>query len=56
MTPRAAIQQLGKMVRNDMQAGELSAGAHSVGDMLVEQPNAVLLIVDVTATDRKSVV
>jgi len=53
MTPRAAIQQLGKMVRNDLQAGELSAGAHSVGDMLVEQPNAVLLIVDVTATEAR---
>ena len=53
MTQRAAIQQLGKMVRNDLQAGELSIGAHSVGDMLVEQPDAVLLIVDVTAAEGR---
>ena len=53
MTPRAAIQQLGRMIRDDLRAGELSAGAHSVGDMLVEQPDAVLLIVDATAAEAR---
>lgn len=53
MTPRAAIQQLGRMVRDDLRSGELSAGAHRVGDMLVEQPDAVLLIVNVTANEAR---
>ena len=53
MTPRAAIQQLGRMIRDDLRAGELSAGAHSVGDMIVEQPDAVLLIVDATAAEAR---
>lgn len=53
MTPRAAIQQIGRMVRDDLRAGGLSAGAHSVGDMLVEQPEALLLIVDLVAAEGR---
>lgn len=53
MTPRAAIQQLGRMIRDDLRSGELSAGAHSVGDVLIERPNVVLLIVDVTAAEAR---
>lgn len=53
MTPRAAIQQLGRMIRDDLRSGELSARAHSVGDVLVEQPDAVLLIVDITAAEAR---
>ena len=55
MTPRAAVQQLGRMIRDDMRSGELSPGAHGVGDMLVEQPDAVLLIVDVTAAEARKI-
>ena len=53
MTPRAAIQQLGRIIRDDLRSGGLSAGAHDVGDMLVEQPDAVLLIIDVTAAEAR---
>jgi hypothetical protein len=53
MTPRAAIQQLGRRIRNSLRSGELSAGAYDVGDMLVEQPDAVLLIVDVTGAEAR---
>lgn len=53
MTPRAAVQQLGRMIRDDMRSGELSPGAHGVGDVLVEQPSTVLLIVDVTAAEAR---
>ncbi len=53
MTPRAAIQQIGRMVRDDIRSGELSPGAHSVGDMLVEQPEALLLIVELTAAEAR---
>ena len=53
MTPRAAIHQIGRMVRGDIRAGELSPGAHSVGDMLVEQPEALMLIVELTAAEGR---
>ncbi len=53
MTPRAVIQQLGRMIRDDLRSGELSAGAHSVGDVLVENLDAVLLIVDATAGEAQ---
>lgn len=53
MTPRAAIQQIARMVRDDIRAGELSPGAHSVGDMLAAQPEALLLIVDLTCAEGR---
>jgi len=53
VTPRAAIHQIGRMVRGDIRAGELSPGAHSVGDMLVEQPEALMLIVELTAAEGR---
>lgn len=45
MTPRAAIQQIARMVRDDIRSGAMSPGAHSIADMLAEQPEALLLIV-----------
>lgn len=53
MTPRSAIQQIARMVRDDIRAGELSPGAHSVGDMLAAQPEALLLIVDLTGAEGR---
>ncbi len=53
MTPRAAIQQIARMVRDDIRSGELSPGAHSVGDMLAAQPEALLLIVDLTGAEGR---
>lgn len=53
MTPRAAIQQIARMVREDIRTGELSPGAHSVGDMLAAQPEALLLIVDLTGAEGR---
>ncbi len=53
MTPRAAIQQIARMVRDDIRSGELSAGAHSVGDMLAAQPEALLLIVELTGAEGR---
>ena len=53
MTPRAAIQQIARMVRDDIRLGELSPGAHSVGDMLAAQPEALLLIVDLTGAEGR---
>lgn len=53
MTPRAAIQQIARMVRDDFRSGELSPGAHSVGDMLAAQPEALLLIVDLTGAEGR---
>jgi hypothetical protein len=41
------------MIRDDLGSGELSAGAHGVGDMLVEHPDTVLMIVDVTAAEAR---
>jgi len=41
------------MVRDDIRSGELSPGAHSVGDMLVAQPEALLLIVDLTGAEGR---
>ena len=53
MTPRAAIQQIARMVRDDIRSGELSPGAHSVGDMLAAQPEALLLIVDLVGAEGR---
>ncbi|AJP71274.1 hypothetical protein [Sphingomonas hengshuiensis] len=53
MTPRAAIQQIARMVRDDIRSGELSPGAHSVGEMLAAQPEALLLIVDLTGAEGR---
>ncbi|WP_041558053.1 hypothetical protein [Novosphingobium sp. PP1Y] len=53
MTPRAAIQQIARMVRDDIRSGELSPGAHSVGEMLAAQPEALILIVDLTAAEGR---
>ena len=53
MTPRAAIQQIARMVRDDIRSGELSPGAYSVGDMLAAQPEALLLIVDLTGAEGR---
>lgn len=53
MTPRAAIQQIARMVRDDIRSGELSPGAYSVGDMLSAQPEALLLIVDLTGAEGR---
>ena len=53
VTPRAAIQQIARMVRDDIRSGELSPGAHSVGDMLAAQPEALLLIVDLAAAEGR---
>ena len=53
MTPRAAIQQIARMVRDDIRSGELSPGAHSVGDILLAQPEALLLIVDLTGAEGR---
>lgn len=53
VTPRAAIQQIARMVRDDIRSGELSPGAHSVGDMLAAQPDALLLIVDLTGAEGR---
>jgi hypothetical protein len=53
VTPRAAIQQIARMVRDDIRSGELSPGAHSVGDMLAAQPEALLLIVDLTGAEGR---
>ena len=53
MTPRAAIQQIARMVREDIRSGELSPGAHSVGDMLAAQPEALLLIVDLSGAEGR---
>lgn len=53
MTPRAAIQQIARMVRDDIRSGELSPGAHSVGDMLAAQPEALLLIVDLAGAEGR---
>jgi hypothetical protein len=54
VTPRAAIQQIARMVREDIRSGELSPGAHSVGDMLAAQPEALLLIVGLVTDLRRS--
>jgi hypothetical protein len=48
VTPRAAIQQIARMVRDDIRSGELSPGVHSVGNMLVAQ-----LIVDLTGAEGR---
>lgn len=53
MTPRAAIQQIARMVRDDIRSGELSPGAHSVSDMLAAQPEALLLVVDLTGAEGR---
>lgn len=53
MTPRAAIQQIARMVRDDIRSGEFSLGAHSIGDMLAEQPEALLLIVNLTGAEGR---
>ncbi len=53
MTPRAAIQQIARMVRDDFRSGELSPGAHSVGEMLAAQPEALLLIVDLAGAEGR---
>lgn len=53
VTPRAAIQHIARMVRDDIRSGELSSGAHSVGDMLAAQPEALLLIVDLTGDEGR---
>lgn len=53
MTPRAAIQQIARMIRDDIRSGELSPGAHSVGDMLAAQPEALLLIVDLAGAEGR---
>jgi len=53
VTPRAAIQQIARMVRDDIRSGELSPGAHSVGEMLAAQPEALILIVDLTAAEGR---
>jgi hypothetical protein len=53
VTPRAAIQQIARMVRDDIRSGELSSGAHSVGDMLAAQPEALLLIVDLAGAEGR---
>jgi len=53
VTPRAAIQQIARMVRDDIRSGELSPGAHSVGDMLAAQPEALLLIVDLVGAEGR---
>jgi hypothetical protein len=53
VTPRAAIQQIARMVRDDIRSGELSPGAHSVGDMLAAQPDALLLIVDLAGAEGR---
>ena len=53
MTPRAAIQQIARMVRDDIRSGELSPGAHSVGDMLAAQPDALLLIIDLAGAEGR---
>lgn len=41
------------MVRDDIRSGELSPGAHDVGDMLAGQPEAPLLIVDLAAAEGR---
>jgi len=53
VTPRAAIQQIARMVRDDIRSGAMSPGAHSVGDMLAEQPEALLLIVDLAGAEGR---
>lgn len=53
MTPRAAIQQIARMVRDDLRSGELSPGAHSVGDMLAGQPEALMLIIDLAGAEGR---
>jgi hypothetical protein len=53
VTPRAAIQQIARMVREDIRSGELSPRAHSVGDMLAAQPEALLLIIDLTGAEGR---
>lgn len=53
MTPRAAIQQIARLVRDDIRAGELSPGTHRVGDMLAAQPEALLLIVDLAGAEGR---
>ncbi|WP_285022464.1 hypothetical protein [Novosphingobium sp. fls2-241-R2A-195] len=53
MTPRAAIQQIARMVRDDIRSGALSPGAHSIADMLAEQPEALLLIVDLAGAEGR---
>jgi len=53
VTPRAAIQQIARMVRDDLRSGELSPGAHSVGDMLAAQPEALLLVVDLAGAEGR---
>jgi hypothetical protein len=53
VTPRAAIQQIACMVRDDIRAGGLSPGAHSVADMLAAQPEALLLIVDLAGAEGR---
>jgi hypothetical protein len=53
VTPRAAIQQIARMVRDDIRSGDLSPRAHSVGDMLAVQPEALLLIVDLAGAEGR---
>jgi len=53
VTPRAAIQQIARMVRDDIRSGELSPGAHSVGDMLAAQPETLLLLIDLAGAEGR---
>jgi len=53
VTPRAAIQQIARMVRDDIRSGAMSPGAHSIADMLAEQPEALLLIVDLAGAEGR---
>jgi hypothetical protein len=53
VTPRAAIQQIARMVRDDIRSGALSPGPHSIADMLAEQPEALLLIVDLAGAEGR---
>jgi hypothetical protein len=51
--PRSAIQQIARMVRDDIRAGDLSPGARNVRDMLAAQPEALLLIVDLAGAEGR---
>ena len=53
MTPRAAIQQLGRLVRDDIRSGELSSGANQVGEALAAQPDLLMMLVDVAAAETR---
>ena len=53
MTPRAAIQQLGRLVRDDIRSGELSSGADQVGEALAAQPDLLIMSVDVAAAETQ---